>query len=334
MTISIRPARISDSEPLADMLVEDAKSRNAVDPVLWRLNADPRGAIIAALARALDVDASPVRHAWLIAEVDGHLVGCTHSIILPVPPIYAAPFGPPGLIMEDCCVSSAAPRQTRAALIEAAEADLVQAGAKILLASAVTDGTWTSHYMRDGYEPLTCYFAKSGLTQSGDAQTVRKAEVRDVPDIVTSSAVNRQILNDLKPDFWKPHPDADTRFAQWMQRSLTLADRDMFVSEDAGVFLGYAISQPATPLHFPPAHDISEIGVIDDFHHVEMGDPTSLARDATRASAVFRAAESARVVRGNTALLVVCPAAWTAKAQVLTRAGYTNAMTWFFKKVG
>jgi len=333
MTIAIRPARISDSEPLADMLVADAKSRNAVDPVLWQLNPDPRSAIITALARALDVDASPVRHAWLVAEADDRMVGCAHSIILPVPPIYAAPFGPPGLIMEDCCVSSAAPPQTHAALIEAAEADLVQAGAIILLASAITDGTWTSQYMRDGYAPLTCYFAKSGLSQSAASQTVRKAEVRDVRDIVASSAVNRQVLNDLKPDFWKPHPDADTRFDQWMQRSLTLTDRDMFVSEDAGAFLGYAISQPATPLHFPPAHDISEIGVIDDFHHAEMANPTSLAPEADGASALFQAAETARAVRGNTAVLVVCPAAWTAKAQVLTNAGYSNAMTWYFKKV-
>ena len=329
--MTIRPAGLSDLAALADLLLADAESRCARDPDLWKLHNDPRQKILASVTTALEADKPPVRQQWLVAEADRRIVGVTHSILLPVPPIYAGEFGPPGLIMEDCCVAANAPPESRSKLFDAAAADLADAGARILLASSVAGGDWECDYMRQGLEPLTMYFSKSGLSTASAFPDVRRALSEDVPSIVASSATNRQILNDLHPLFWKPHVEADNRFDAWMKRSLTLSDRDLFVSETAGSVRGYAISQPATPLHFPPPHDIATVGVIDDFFHEELVDAHTLQADGIQAAALFEAAEAARGRRNNTSVLVVCPAAWTSKIELLRKAGYRNAVTWFIR---
>lgn len=331
MTITIRPAKPSDLEPLSDLLLADAKDRQSHDPTLWKLDTAPRTKILLTVRAAMEAEDPPFRQQWLVAETDAGLVGVTHSILLPVPPIYAGAFGPPGLIMEDCFVASNAPPETRRALIKAAETDLVDAGAQILLASSVQDGAWKSEYAHQGFEPLTMYFSKTGLSRASAFANVRQAKDMDVPAIVASSAVNRQILYDLKPLFWEPHPEADARFGAWMNRSLTLSDRDMFVSEAGGTLQGYAISHPATPLHFPTPHDISDVGVIDDYYHGEFENPQAINAGGNNAASLLHAAEAARQTRGNTSVLVVCPAAWQSKIALLTKAGYKNAITWFFK---
>ncbi|MEH6644972.1 hypothetical protein [Sulfitobacter sp.] len=169
--------------------------------------------------------------------------------------------------MEDCFVTADAPPETQSELLRAAEADLIDAGALILLASSIDGGTWESAFANNRYAPLTKYFAKTGLSQQKSFGHVRQATAEDVPAIVVSSAVNRRILQDLHHHFWKPHRDADDRFGSWMLCSLTLTDRDLFVSDEEGSIHGYAIYQSATPLHFPTPHDIAGIGVIDDFFH-------------------------------------------------------------------
>lgn len=334
MTINIRPAELSDLETLSDLLLADARERYTIDPVLWKLGNNPREKILATITAEMANKKPPFRQQILVAEFDSEIVGVTHSMLLPAPPIYAGESGSPGLIMEDSFVGPNAPRGTRSALFSAAEADLIGAGAQILLASSVEGGAWESEYTRQGYEPLTRYFAKTNLSQANEFANVRKATEADVPAIVTSSATNRQILWDLNELFWKPHADADSRFDWWMKHSLTLGDRDMFVSVLDGRFQGYAISQPATPLHFPTPHDISGIGVIDDFYHDELEQPNGLSALGANASALLEAAEAALENRGNSSALVVCPAAWKSKITVLEKAGYSNAITWFVKISG
>lgn len=329
--IAIRPAGLSDLATLADLLLADAESRCVLDHALWKLDHAPRQKIVASVKAAMEAEKPPFRQQWLVAEADQRIVGATHSILLPVPPIYAGEHGPPGLIMEDCYIAADAPPETRSKLFEAAAADLTEAGAEILLASSVDGGDWESEYARQGLEPLTMYFSKSGLSNASAFRDVRRALIEDVPSIVASSAINRQVLNDLHPLFWTPHDEADSRFGAWMKRSLTLSDRDMFVSEVAGKCRGYAISHPATPLHFPSPHDISTVGVIDDFFHDELGDARNRQANGVQAAALFEAAEAARSRRGNTSVLVVCPAAWTSKVELLKSVGYSNAITWFIK---
>ncbi len=333
MTIDVRSATLSDLESLTSLLVLDAKERYAIDPILWALDKSPHDKVAETVKAAMEAENPPFRQNWLIAEAGGEIVGVAHSILLPVPPIYAGEFGPPGLIMEDCYVTASAPNETRSALVSAAEADLDDAGAKIMLGSSIQGGFWEAEYFRHGYEPLTMYFARTGLRQSRSSKNLRNATEKDVPSIVALSATHRSILSDLNGLFWKPHKEANSRFGSWMTRSLTLPDRNMYVSESDGAVRGYAISQPATPLHFPTPHDISGVGVIDDFFHEAIGNPAFLSSAKDDALALFKWAEAARKERSNEAIIVVCPAAWASKIELLESTGYENAITWFFKKI-
>ncbi|MGZ2256404.1 hypothetical protein [Roseobacter sp. A03A-229] len=333
MSFTIRPAKLSDLEQIVALMIADAEERTISDPGLWRLDSVARDKTLQTIKAAMEAEAPPVRQQWLVAEQGDDLVGVTHTILLPVPPIYAGEMGPPGLVMEDCFVAPHAPPETRDALLTAAESDLVDAGALVLLASSVAGGAWEEEYARHGYEPLTMYFAKTGLSKASKSTHVQPASDSDVPDIVASSAVNRQILDQLHRRFWKPHAEADARFGAWMTRSLTLEDRDMFVSSDGDKVCGYAISQPATALHFPAPHDITGIGVIDDFYHDALEEPQSTDVRCAQALALFEAAEAARGRRGDHSVLVVCPVAWRSKIALLEQAGYRNAMTWHVKFV-
>lgn len=331
MTLTIRPADLADIDQVADLLLADAEERCAADPGLWRLDGNARDKTCSAIKSAMEAQKPPFRQQWLLAQAGGRLVGVAHSILLPVPPIYAGELGPPGLIMEDCFIAPGAPARTRQDLLKAAEADLIGAGALILLASSVKGGAWETEYANQGYAPLTMYFAKTGLTRQTPAAHVRHATEDDVPGIVAASAAHRHILDNLHPLFWKPHDDADARFGAWMKRSLTLEDRDMFVSDEEGGIRGYAISQPATPLHFPTPHDISGVGVIDDFFHEAAEDTRKLGASGPGAASLFFAAEAARARRGDHSVLVVCPAGWQSKIELLEKQGYHNAITWHIK---
>lgn len=329
MTTTIRPAGLHDLEPMGDLLLAAAKTREAADPVLWKLDREPRQKILSAVRASMEVG----QERWLVGETGGNIVGVTHAMRVPVPPIYDGKFGSPGLIMEDCFVSAEAPPSTRTALLLAAEADLAQSGARMVIGTSAAGGDWEAEYARQGYDPVTLYFAKTGLSDATALPHVRRAKVDDIADIVTASAVNRQILQRLNPRFWRPHAEANDRFGSWMQHSLTLPDRDMFVSNAHGEFRGYAISQPATRLHFPSPHDISGTGVIDDYFHQTIADPDTRAAHWDEGLALLEVAEAARQQRGNSAVLVVCPAAWRSKIVLLEEAGYRKAITWFVKIV-
>lgn len=333
MTVKIRPALGSDLDAMARLMLSDARARASVDPLLWALAVDPGEQIRTSLDAAMHDTAPLFRRKWLIAEAQGRMVGVTHAILLPVPPIYAGAFGPPGLIMEDCALASDAPPETGRICLEAAENDLKAAGAKILLGSSVAGGRWGALYLNQGYVPLTQYYAKTELTRVDPGAGIRLAIAQDVPDIVRCSAAHRRILHELNPVFWKPHDAADDRFGAWMHRSLTLTDRDMFVSHADTSLRGYAIAQPASTLHVPVAHDVAQVGFVDDYHHCAFADVFGRAEGQRAATGLLAAAEAARARRGNSAVLVVCPADWTSKNRLLSDAGYRVAITWYVKQV-
>lgn len=160
---------------------------------------------------------------------------------------------------------------------------------------------------------------------------VRPASTADVPGIVARSADNRAALFEIDA-FWEPHPEADCRFDAWMRRSLTLQDRDMMVLGSADDVEGYAIAQPASRLHFPPAHDITRTGVVDDFYHRDLRTTARLGDQGAGAARLLHAAEAALGRRGKTAVFAVCPAGWPSKVEMLEAAGYTTAMIWLIKR--
>jgi hypothetical protein len=316
---------------MVELLLQDAQDRQAHNPSLWPLADDAREMVEEALKFALTAEKQPFRQKWLLAETNEKLVGIIHSALLPVPPIYAGKWGEPGLIMPECFVTLDAPLGTIEALIEAAEADLQAAGAELLLASFVSGDEWRSCFEQRGYEPITLYLAKAGFDGTTISGDVRAATEDDIEGIVERSAENRKTLFELDA-FWTPHAEADHRFRNWMKKSLTLKDRDMLVTGAPDALGGYIIAQPASRLHFPPAHDISAIGVIDDYFHRDFSDPAKVQEGGKEATALLQAAEAAFAGRGVAATLVVCPAAWDSKYAILEKAGYQTAMMWMIKR--
>lgn len=331
MTLNIRPATTDDLTRMIELLLMDAEERRAEDAILWDMADDAAVQIGKAVTFALTAERQPFRQFWQVAEDDGKILGVVHSMMLPVPPIYAGAAGEPGLILPDSFAAPDAPDGTVNALVEAAEARLREAGARVLVSSFVTGRAWEAAFQRQGYNPLTLYLSRVDLGDAGMPPNIHPATAADVPGIVARSAQNRQVLVDIDP-FWAIHPDADARFSAWMTRSLTLPDRDVLVMGPAETIDGYVIAQPASRLHFSPGHDITGTGVIDDFYHLELANPTSLANEGAGSMALLRAAEAAFAERGMGAAFVVCPAGWQSKIMMLEAAGYEIAMVWSIKR--
>jgi len=240
MTQTIRPAKPDDMTRLVELLMLDAQERHEEDAILWKMADDAPAQIEKALTFALTAEQQPFRQFWRVADDGGQITGVIHAMMLPVPPIYAGPFGEPGLILPDSFVAADAASGTVEGLLAAAEDALHEAGARIKLASYVAGEVWRTAFEANGYEPLTLYLSRSDLGDQGIPAGVRQATEDDIPGIVERSAENRQVLFDIDP-FWEIHPEADPRFSAWMTRSLTLRDRDMMVlgaSEDLHVNAG------------------------------------------------------------------------------------------------
>jgi len=331
MPVTIRPATPEDVPAMVELLLADARERHAQDAQLWDMADDAGAQVEKAVTFALIAEKQPFRQFWQVAAEAGRTVGVVHSMLLPVPPIYAGADGNPGLILPDRFAVSDAPEDTVEALVEAAQAVLREAGARIFLSSFVTGPGWRAAFEAEGYEPLTLYLSRSDLGDAEKPSGVRPAGEADVPGIVARSAENRSVLFDINP-FWAIHPEADARFGAWMRRSLTLPDRDMLVIGEPEGLGGYVIAQPASRLHFPPSHEITAIGIIDDFYHPDFADPSALANEGVGGMALLRAAEAAFAERGTGAALVVCPAGWHSKLELLQAAGYKTAMVWSIKR--
>jgi hypothetical protein len=332
MAPAIRPATPRDLPGIVALLTQDARERNALDPLLWRLAPDVSTRIEAAVGGALNGSRAPAQELWFVAEHAGQVVGATHAMLVPVPPIYDAAAGSPGLLLDDCFVSAGAPAGTAEALLVATEAALKAVGASLLVASCLAAGLLRPLYERHGYEPVTLYMTKHGFSAEAPAPRVRPAIAEDVPGIVERSAQHRSMLARINPRFWHIHPEADRRFDAWMRRSLTFVDRDMFVSVEAGEVRGYVIAQPIAPLLVPAAHEIAGIGVIDDFYVDDLADVATLSNGGSNAESLLTAAESAFARRGIDSALVVCPAAWLSKVALLERRGYRPAKLWMVKR--
>jgi hypothetical protein len=331
MSQTVRAATTGDLPRLIELLLLDAAERRAAEPILWKMAKDAPTQIEKALTFALTSEQQPFRQFWQVSEQGGMITGVVHSMLLPVPPIYAGRHGDPGLILSDSAVAPGVPEGTIDALVAAAERALREAGAKILLSAYVTGEQWQKGFQDRGYDPLTLYLSRTDLGDARRPSTVRLATEADVPGIVTRAAENKRILSEID-SFWERHPDADTRFKAWMTRSLTLRDRDMLVIGPSQDVTGYVIAQPASRLHFPPAHDVTGVGVIDDYYHPEMHDPAVLVQNGGNATLLLQAAEAAFTERSVAAAFIVCPAKWLSKIAMLEAAGYKTAMVWSIKR--
>jgi hypothetical protein len=332
MPPSIRPATPHDLPEIVALLTQDAQERRSLDPLLWRLAADAPARIETAVDTVLNSSAAPARELWLVAEHSGRIVGVTHAMTVPVPPIYDGAASLPGLLLDDCFTSADAPSGTAEALLVATEAALRTAGASSLIASCPAAGPLRPLYERHDYEPVTLYMAKHQFRPDAPPLRVRPASAEDVPGIVKLSAEHRKTLTEVNPRFWHIHPEADSRFGAWMRRSLTLKDRDMRVAGAAREVRGYVIAQPCSPLLIPIAHDVAAIGVIDDFYDEDFANVSVVSNSGSSGEDLLAAAESAFAQRGVDSALVVCPAAWPSKISLLERRGYRTAKLWMLRR--
>ena len=327
----IRPATPNDLPGIVSLLIQDAQERRSLDPLLWRLAADALPRIERAVGAVLNKSATPARELWLVAEHAGRIVGVTHAMTVPVPPIYDDRASRPGLFLDDCFTLADAPSGTAEALLVATEAALRTAGASSLIASCPAAAPLRPLYERHGYEPVTLYMAKHRFVPDTLRPSVRPASAEDVPGIVKLSAEHRKTLAQVNPRFWHIHHEADSRFDAWMRRSLTLNDRDMCVAVEAGAVHGYIIAQPISPLLVPAAHEAA-IGVIDDFYDKDFADVSAVSNDRPNGENLLAAAESAFARRGVGSALVVCPSAWPSKISLLERRGYRTSKLWMLRR--
>ena len=332
MRPSIRPATPHDLPGIAALLIQDAQERRSLDPLLWRLAADAPARIETAVGAALNSSVASARELWRVAEHAGRIVGVTHAMTLPVPPIYDGAAGSPGLLLDECFTAADAPSGTAEALLVATEAALKMAGATRLIASCPAAGPLRPLYERHGYEPVTLYMAKHRFSPGALPLSVRPASAEDVPGIVMLSAEHRKMLAKVNPRFWHIHPQADNRFEAWMRHSLTLKDRDMRVAGVPGEVHGYVIAQPMSPLLVPTAHEITAIGVIDDFYDRDFANVSAVSNGGSSGESLLAAAEGAFAQRGVDSAVIVCPAAWPSKIAILERRGYRTAKLWMLRR--
>src|SRR5262249_40228926 len=127
MPPSTRLATPQDLPAIVALLMQDAEARRALDPMLLRIAGDAPSRIERAAGAALNGSQTPVRELWFVAEHAGRIVGVTHAMLVPVPPIYDGSAGPPGLLLDDCFISADAPSVAVEALFSATEGALVAA---------------------------------------------------------------------------------------------------------------------------------------------------------------------------------------------------------------
>lgn len=327
---TIRRATGADLPRLVELMLWAARHRQTLNPQLWPLAADAPEQIASAIRRDL---VQPERAAWLLAEARGAVIGAVQVMVLPAPPVYDLGGGLAGFVTDDFLVRDVPSLEPWDALLAAAE-DFMHSQGAVVQTAACPVG-WTDKRAAleaRGYGPLTLWTVKTDLVASeNDLQDVRAATEADLPAIVELGAQAQERKRDADPRFWTPHPDARTRFGGWMRHSLTLPDRDLLVAGQAGGTQGFIVVfivvQPAIA---PPAHDASGVGLIDDFCY-EFG--AALAGDGPTplADQLLRAAEHRLIQRGKRQVVAVCPAAWSAKRDLLERHGYRTANLWLIK---
>jgi hypothetical protein len=157
------------------------EARRALDPMLWRIATDASTRIEKAVGAALTGSQTSAGELWFVAEQAAQIVGVTHAVLVPVPPIYDGSAGRPGLLLDDCFISADAPSGTAEALLTATEVALVSAGAPRLIASCPVAGPLRPLYERHGYEPVTLYMAKHRFSSDGLPPEVRRPAPRTWP---------------------------------------------------------------------------------------------------------------------------------------------------------
>lgn len=327
MPTIVRPATLDDLAAISALLLQDAAERAASDGDLWPLATDAVRRIAQSFSNEVLGDGSA---RWLIAEADGAVVGVARFGVIPCPPIYHLAGKLAFVLFDDTYVRGSAPDDVLASLIAAAERKGREMGAVILLAAcALFQRGKLSALQAGGYDVVTHYLVKHRLSDRAAPASVRAATPADVPAIVAMGARSQESLRKANAKMWKPNPDAPARFGAWMQYSLSLQDRRIFVIGERELG-GFVIAQPTSPFHTPLALRSEHLGLIDDFWTPEFAQ-TDGSREFSTAKDLLASAEAEFVQRGRTSAMTICPAEWRAKQDLLRACGYRDGNAWMLK---
>jgi hypothetical protein len=326
MSLHVRRATATDVAAVVALLLEDAAERKTLDPRLWPLAANAADCVQQRFAKEVNGE-SQIR--WLVAESSGALVGVVRAGVVPVPPIYQFAGQVASLLFEETYAAKSAPLDVYSALIAMAEKETGTMNAiSYLAACAPSQERKLRAFEAAGYRIVTHYLVKHNLSDHQLIDSVRPASPQDVPGIVALGARSQQSLCGANARMWTPHPEAPTRFGAWMQYSLTLPDRRIFVS-GADPLDGFVIAQPPSQFHLPLTAPNDHLGLIDDFWSTEF----DAAQTPNQASAkdLLATAEHEFRVRGRTSAMVITAAAPQPKQDFLRTSGYRDANAWMLK---
>ncbi len=303
--MTLRKAQESDIPRIAALIGAEANMAHSNTP--------------SAIETQIKRDIETGQFEWLLTETSTD-IAVARIAVIPPPPIYDLKGGLAGIVLGTWQVTD----------IEPIDRHLRDRGAAVLVMDcAANDESKRSQLKARGYIATTHYMLKTDIAPQAPAPTVRAATGADIPTLVAFNREGRERLHEANPAFWTSQPDADARFALWMKLSLTMRDRVLFVSENAGHPTGFVIAQPPSPIQVPITLDDAKIGVIDDFHCTSFGASLRDPQDPVPARELLAAAETVLLKRAKSAAIVICPAAWAAKFQVLEQAGYKTLHTWF-----
>jgi hypothetical protein len=259
--------------------------------------------------------------------VGGSIVAVARVGIIPCPPIYHLAGKLVSLLFEETCSSPTAPGDAWPKLIAAAERESEAMGAVSYLAACAP----AQRQKRNALEAaiVTHYLVKHRLEVGSGSTSVRAAAQADVPGIVALNARSQHALSQANARMWEPHPEAPARFGGWMQHSLTLSDRRIFVTSGREL-AGFIIAQRVSPFHLPLTVSSAHLGLVDDFWATDF-ESTGDAVSSTVAKDLLAEAEAELARRGRTSAMVIVPAVRQAKSEFLEASGYRVANAWMLK---
>jgi hypothetical protein len=315
----IRHATKNDLEQTVNLAMRNLRRRNQSDATLWKPATD-------AVTQLEQHHASALKEGvLLVCETEGGTIGFAIVWLLPAPAVYDLGGKIAGLI-EDVYAPDL---ETANALISQSLEQIKSRNGGV--AAFQIPATWTDQLelaQQHKFEAGSEFWVKTNL-ESHSQNALRHANQTDLSSIVAWNAQAQQRKYESNSRFWKVHPDADSRFEGWMRHSLSLADRTIFVSRDAG---GYIVAQPTRLL---PGHRTDElIGCIDDFWSEDFGYSLEVrGENLEKATDLLRSAESDFVIRGATIAFAITTSAWKSKNRLLELNGYEPAYVWMLKNL-
>jgi GNAT superfamily N-acetyltransferase len=153
--------------------------------------------------------------------------------------------------------------------------------------------------------------------------TIRKAQLSDVPAIVNISEQKRLEYERYQPFFWRKAADSREKHLPWIEHLVKQEDIISLVHERDGTIDGFIIADFVVA---PPVYDIPGLTCrVDDYSVADSQDWQEVGRQLL--DEVIREAKE----RGASQIVVVCAHLDQPKRAMLTEAGLSLASEWYVR---